>query len=171
MRGQQGLDIPVLLTNGSTYNLASTAENNSNNVLFSVLPDGAPSAAPLFKFLLARSQWVLRTSHSLPASPWPPANPNQCLDWQSDLGSNPDEPRGTDSENQAMEGAHQATTSTQAGGTTASLPLVPKDAPPLHPSTEMDLYQQELSFELEQAMPGFIRAVRWGSSSEKEVSS
>ena len=96
-------------------------------------------------------------------NPWPPANPDTDWDWQSDLGSDPDEPLGIIPEDQATQGGHGPTASTQAGGTTASLSLVPKDALPLHPSKDMQLYQQELSFELEQAMPGFIRAVRWGT--------
>ena len=68
LRSQQGLDVPVLLTDGTTFYLASTAEGNSNYVLFSVLPHGAPSAASLLRFLLARSCSALCTSHSLPPS-------------------------------------------------------------------------------------------------------
>ncbi|KAK9841184.1 hypothetical protein WJX74_001505 [Apatococcus lobatus] len=91
LRSQQGLDVPVILTDGTTYYLALTAEGNSGYVLF------------------------------------------------SSLGSYPDEPLGTIPQDQATQGGRRTTSSTQAGATTDSLSLVPKDALPPHSSKNMDL--------------------------------
>ena len=59
VRTQLGLDVPVLLTDGSSFFLASTAEGNSDYVFFSKLLSGAPGAASMMKLLLTRLRAAL----------------------------------------------------------------------------------------------------------------
>ena len=68
VRKQYGLDAPVLLSDGSKYFMASSAEDKPDYILFSSLQGGASSAALLMEFLLHRSQAALKASSALPPS-------------------------------------------------------------------------------------------------------